>query len=84
MSRFDSIVVGQDLVSDHYLTADFDTRLRAVRKQWAELESYEKHTPTNGSARRWAPRSRPIWPGCGRPDPATAPGVTHCSTSTPG
>jgi hypothetical protein len=48
MSRFDSIVVGNELVSEHYLTAEFPARVRDLRKRWAELEGYAKHTPRTG------------------------------------
>jgi hypothetical protein len=48
MTRFDSIVVGNELVSEHYLSAEFPARVRDLRKRWAELEEYRKPTARAG------------------------------------
>jgi hypothetical protein len=45
VSRFDSIVVEGDFVSEHYLAEEFGIRVRALRKDWAEREATGQNTP---------------------------------------
>ncbi|WP_138757576.1 DNA methyltransferase [Modestobacter altitudinis] len=48
MSAFDSIVVGNDLVSEHWLAEQFPATVKTLRTAWAERESYGKETPRSG------------------------------------
>jgi len=48
VTRFDSIVIGNELVSEHYLASEFPSRVRAVRAGWAEQEAHAKQTPRTG------------------------------------
>ena len=56
MSRFDSIVVGNDLVSEHWLAEQFPATVKAQRTAWKEREDHGKTTPRSGllrSGRTW-------------------------------
>ncbi|HEX5113657.1 MAG TPA: DNA methyltransferase [Pseudonocardiaceae bacterium] len=48
MTRFDSIKVEGDFVSEHYLVEEFGNRVRALRKDWAERESTDQTTSRQG------------------------------------
>ena len=48
MSRFDTIVVGNDVVSEHWLTEQFPGTVRDLRAAWKERESLGKQTPRSG------------------------------------
>ena len=48
MTRFDSIVVGNDLVSEHWLAEQFPTAVAALRAGWKEREELGKVTPRSG------------------------------------
>ncbi|MGH3628591.1 MAG: Eco57I restriction-modification methylase domain-containing protein [Sciscionella sp.] len=48
MSRFDSIVVGNDLVSEHWLAEQFPATVKALRASWKEREDKNKTTPRSG------------------------------------
>ena len=48
MSRFDSIVVGNDLVSEHWLAEQFPATVKAQRTAWKEREDHGKTTPRSG------------------------------------
>ncbi len=48
MSRFDSIVVGNDLVSEHWLAEQFPATVRTLRAGWKEQEEHSKTTPRSG------------------------------------
>ncbi|MGI8309331.1 DNA methyltransferase [Saccharopolyspora hattusasensis] len=48
MSAFDSVVVTGDFVSEHYLSEQFPTRVKALRKDWAEREEVKVATPRSG------------------------------------
>jgi hypothetical protein len=53
MARFDSIIVGEEWISEHYLTSDagkgtFGSHVRALGKQWDEIEALDKSTPHSG------------------------------------
>jgi hypothetical protein len=45
MSSFDSIVVGNDLVSEHWLAEQFPATVKSLRGAWKEREDYGKATP---------------------------------------
>lgn len=48
MTRFDSIVVGNDLVSEHWLAEQFPAAVAALRPAWKEREEFGKITPRSG------------------------------------
>ncbi|MGY1842047.1 DNA methyltransferase [Modestobacter sp. SYSU DS0875] len=48
MSGFDSIVVGNDLVSEHWLAEQFPVTVRSLRATWKEREEHNKATPRSG------------------------------------
>ena len=48
MTRFDSIVVGNDLVSEHWLAEQFPAAVAAMRVGWKEREEFDKTTPRSG------------------------------------
>lgn len=48
MSAFDSIVVGNDFVSEHWLAEQFPVTVKTLRATWTERESYDKATPRSG------------------------------------
>ena len=48
MTRFDSIVVGNDLVSEHWLAEQFPAAVAAMRAGWKEREEFGKVTPRSG------------------------------------
>ena len=48
MSGFDSIVVGNDLVSEHWLAEQFPVTVRWLRAAWKEREEHGKTTPRSG------------------------------------
>jgi hypothetical protein len=48
MTRFDSIVVGNDLVSEHWLAEQFPAAVAAMRAGWKEQEEFGKITPRSG------------------------------------
>ena len=48
MSAFDSIVVGNDLVSEHWLAEQFPATVKTLRTAWTEREGYGKETPRSG------------------------------------
>jgi hypothetical protein len=48
MSAFDSVVVGNDLVSEHWLAEQFPATVRALRVAWTEREDHDKPTPRSG------------------------------------
>ncbi|WP_219419408.1 hypothetical protein [Pseudonocardia nigra] len=48
MTRFDSIVVGNDLVSEHWLAEQFPAAVGAMRAGWKEQEEFGKATPRSG------------------------------------
>ncbi|MGH3843604.1 MAG: Eco57I restriction-modification methylase domain-containing protein, partial [Pseudonocardiaceae bacterium] len=48
MSRFDSIVVGNDLVSEHWLAEQFPATVKTLRAAWKEREEHSKTTPRSG------------------------------------
>ena len=48
MTRFDSIVVGNDLVSEHWLAEQFPAAVAAMRAGWKEREEFGKTTPRSG------------------------------------
>ncbi len=48
MSRFDTIVVGNDVVSEHWLAEQFAGTVRDLRAAWKERESLGKQTPRSG------------------------------------
>ena len=48
MSRFDSIVVGNDLVSEHWLAEQFPATVKTLRAEWKEREEHSKTTPRSG------------------------------------
>jgi hypothetical protein len=45
MSGFDTIVVGNDLVSEHWLAEQFPVTVRNLRTAWKEREEHGKSTP---------------------------------------
>jgi hypothetical protein len=48
MSSFDSIVIGNDLVSEHWLAEQFPATVKTLRGAWKEREEYGKATPRSG------------------------------------
>ena len=48
MTRFDSVVVGNDLVSEHWLAEQFPATVKARRGEWKEREDHDKATPRSG------------------------------------
>ncbi|MGH4015557.1 MAG: Eco57I restriction-modification methylase domain-containing protein [Pseudonocardiaceae bacterium] len=48
MSRFDSVVVGNDLVSEHWLAEQFPATVKTLRAAWKEREEHSKATPRSG------------------------------------
>ncbi|MDQ2707911.1 MAG: class I SAM-dependent DNA methyltransferase [Actinomycetota bacterium] len=48
MTRFDSIVVGNDLVSEHWLAEQFPATVRSLRAGWKEREDLGKLTSRSG------------------------------------
>ncbi|MGH3697121.1 MAG: Eco57I restriction-modification methylase domain-containing protein [Pseudonocardiaceae bacterium] len=48
MSRFDSVVVGNDLVSEHWLAEQFPVTVKTLRAEWKEREEHDKITPRSG------------------------------------
>lgn len=48
MSRFDSVVVGNDLVSEHWLVEQFPVTVKTLRADWKEREEHNKITPRSG------------------------------------
>ena len=48
VSRFDSIVVGNDLVSEHWLAEQFPATVKTLRAGWKEREEHSKTTPRSG------------------------------------
>jgi hypothetical protein len=48
VTRFDSIKVEGDFVSEHYLVEEFGGRIRTLRKDWAERENSGQTTPRQG------------------------------------
>lgn len=48
MSGFDTIVVGNDLVSEHWLAEQFPVTVRNLRGAWKEREEHGKATPRSG------------------------------------
>jgi hypothetical protein len=48
MSRFDSVVVGNDLVSEHWLAEQFPATVKAQRTAWKDREDHGKTTPRSG------------------------------------
>lgn len=48
MSGFDTIVVGNDLVSEHWLAEQFPVTVRSLRGAWKEREEHGKATPRSG------------------------------------
>ena len=48
MSRFDTIVVANDVVSEHWLAEQFPGTVRDLRAAWKERESLGKQTPRSG------------------------------------
>lgn len=48
MTRFDSIKIEGDFVSEHYLVEEFGGRVRALRKDWSEREATGQATPRQG------------------------------------
>jgi hypothetical protein len=48
VSRFDSVVVGNDLVSEHWLAEQFPATVRVLRSGWKEREEHNKITPRSG------------------------------------
>ncbi|MCZ2859985.1 DNA methyltransferase [Blastococcus sp. VKM Ac-2987] len=48
MSGFDTIVVGNDLVSEHWLAEQFPATVKALRAAWKEREEHGKATPRSG------------------------------------
>ena len=48
MSGFDTIVVGNDLVSEHWLAEQFPVTVRSLRGAWKEREEHAKATPRSG------------------------------------
>ncbi len=48
MSRYDSVRVEGDFISEHYLAEEFEKAVRALRKDWAERESTGQQTPRQG------------------------------------
>ncbi|MFP5021913.1 restriction endonuclease subunit M [Pseudonocardia phyllosphaerae] len=48
MSRYDSIVVGNDFVSEHWLAEQFPRTVTALRAVWKEREGHGKPTPRSG------------------------------------
>ena len=45
MTRFDSVVVGNDFVSEHWLAEQFPKTVTSARAAWKEREEHEKPTP---------------------------------------
>ncbi|MGH4022535.1 MAG: Eco57I restriction-modification methylase domain-containing protein [Pseudonocardiaceae bacterium] len=48
MSRFDSVVVGNDLVSEHWLAEQFPATVKTLRATWKDREEHNKPTPRSG------------------------------------
>ena len=48
MSSHDSVVVGHDLVSEHWLAEQFPTTVRTLRAGWKEREEHGKASPRSG------------------------------------
>jgi hypothetical protein len=48
VSRFDSVVVGNDLVSEHWLAEQFPATVKTLRAEWKEREEHNKTTPRSG------------------------------------
>jgi len=48
MSSFDSIIIGNDLVSEHWLAEQFPATVKTLRAAWKEREEYGKATPRSG------------------------------------
>ncbi len=48
MSRFDTIVVGNDFVSEHWLAEQFPATVTKARAAWKEREEHSKTTPRSG------------------------------------
>ena len=48
MSRFDSVVVGNDLVSEHWLAEQFPATVKTLRATWKDREEHHKPTPRSG------------------------------------
>ncbi|MCU1614231.1 MAG: putative type restriction enzyme methylase subunit [Frankiales bacterium] len=48
MSGFDTIVVGNDLVSEHWLAEQFPVTVKTLRGAWKEREEHGKATPRSG------------------------------------
>ena len=48
MTSFDSIVVGNDLVSEHWLAEQFPATVKTLRAAWKEREEHDKPTPRSG------------------------------------
>lgn len=48
MSSFDSIIIGNDLVSEHWLAEQFPATVKTLRGAWKEREDYGKTTPRSG------------------------------------
>jgi hypothetical protein len=77
MSRFDSVIAGEEWISEHYLTSDagkgtFASHVTALRKQWDEVESLDKSTPRSG-LRASATEIAAAIAGLGDDLPGTAP-----------
>jgi hypothetical protein len=48
MVSFDSVVVGNDLVSEHWLAEQFPATVQTLRAAWKEREEHDKPTPRSG------------------------------------
>jgi hypothetical protein len=48
MSGFDTIVVGNDFVSEHWIAEQFPVTVRSLRAAWKEREEHGKATPRSG------------------------------------
>ncbi len=48
MTSFDSIVVGNDFVSEHWLAEQFPATVKTLRAAWKEREDHNKPTPRSG------------------------------------
>jgi hypothetical protein len=48
MTAYDSIVVGNDFVSEHWLAEQFPAAVRTLRAGWKEREEHTKTTPRSG------------------------------------
>lgn len=48
MTSYDTVVVGNDLVSEHWLAERFPTTVKALRAEWKDREQHDKRTPRTG------------------------------------